>query len=121
MIYGMCFDGSVVRGRGDDGQPLHVGCELEESGQAGGVKDGEHLGTVCRLVPADEVEALGRRGRREAAQGGAERERHHQRAEKHLQEQEAGAQGPPPEGAEEANQASSRASMMRTREASTAG
>ena len=23
MIYGMCFDGSVVRGRGDDGCPLH--------------------------------------------------------------------------------------------------
>jgi hypothetical protein len=23
MIYGMCFDGSVVRGRGDDGRPLH--------------------------------------------------------------------------------------------------
>ncbi|OGX81145.1 hypothetical protein [Hymenobacter coccineus] len=23
MVYGMCFDGSVVRGRGDDGQPLH--------------------------------------------------------------------------------------------------
>jgi len=23
MVYGMCFDGSVVRGRGDDGRPLH--------------------------------------------------------------------------------------------------
>ena len=23
MIYGMCFDGSVVRGRGDNGRPLH--------------------------------------------------------------------------------------------------
>lgn len=23
MRYGMCFDGSVVRGRGDDGRQLH--------------------------------------------------------------------------------------------------
>jgi len=23
MVYGLCFDGSVVRGRGDDGRPLH--------------------------------------------------------------------------------------------------